>query len=201
MRQEGSIGYVAYDRVQKQRLAAVALKNADGQFALPSEPSIQAAVRGSGLVDNRFASLLNARGADAWPIAELTYVLIPSDAQRAAAAGPTLQFFAWALQKGDAIVRQTGFVALPRWCSACAAPTARCCPSSSDALASAAAGCAQRRAASACFTSLVPCSAPLMGTVSPARSATCASAASRRSGVSGVNPRCTPWVRVMCAAS
>lgn len=45
--------------------------------------------------------------------AELTYVLIPSDAQRAAAAGPTLQFFAWALQKGDAIVRQTGFVALP----------------------------------------------------------------------------------------
>ena len=74
---------------------------------------MQAAVRGSGLVENRFASLLNARGADAWPIAELTYVLIPSDAQRAAAAGPTLQFFAWALQKGDAIVRQTGFVALP----------------------------------------------------------------------------------------
>ena len=27
--------------------------------------------------------------------------------------GATLQFFAWALQKGDAIVRQTGFVALP----------------------------------------------------------------------------------------
>ena len=113
LRREGSIGYVSYDRVQKQRLAAVALKNADGQFALPSERSIQAAVRGSGLVDNPFASLLNARGADAWPIAELTYVLIPSDAQRAAAAGPTLQFFAWALQKGDAIVRQTGFVALP----------------------------------------------------------------------------------------
>ena len=113
LRQGGSIGYVSYDRVQKQRLAAVALKNADGQFALPSERSIQAAVRGSGLVDNPFASLLNARGADAWPIAELTYVLIPSDAQRAAAAGPTLQFFAWALQKGHAIVRQTGFVALP----------------------------------------------------------------------------------------
>ena len=113
LRHEGSIGYVSYDRVQKQRLAAVALKNADGQFALPSERSMQAAVRGSGLVDNPFASLLNARGADAWPIAELTYVLIPSDAQRAAAAGPTLQFFAWALQKGDAIVRQTGFVALP----------------------------------------------------------------------------------------
>ena len=113
LRHEGSIGYVSYDRVPKKRLAAVALKNADGQFALPSERSIQAAVRGSGLVDNPFASLLNARGADAWPIAELTYVLIPSDAQRAAAAGPTLQFFAWALQKGDAIVRQTGFVALP----------------------------------------------------------------------------------------
>ena len=169
VRQEGSIGYASYDRVQKQRPAAVALKNADGQFALPSERSIQAAVRGSGLVDNPFASLLNARGADAWPIAELTY--------------------GWCRRRRS------------RPCSACAAPTARCCPSSSDALASAAAGCAQHRAASACFTSLVPCSAPLMGTVSPARSATCASAASRRSGVSGVNPRCTPWVRVMCAAS
>ena len=27
--------------------------------------------------------------------------------------GATLQFFAWALQKSDAIVRQTGFVASP----------------------------------------------------------------------------------------
>lgn len=70
-------------------------------------------MRGSGLVDNRFASLLNARGADAWPIAELTYVLIPSDAQRAAAAGPRCSSLPGPCKKGDAIVRQNDFVALP----------------------------------------------------------------------------------------
>ncbi|RRD58731.1 phosphate ABC transporter substrate-binding protein PstS [Comamonadaceae bacterium OH2545_COT-014] len=111
--QPGAVGYVPFDRVQKGALTAVALKNEAGQFVQPSELSIRDATQAANLQQNLTASLLNTRGAQAWPITELTYVLVSANPAKASDLAPTLEFFAWALQKGDAIVRQTGFVALP----------------------------------------------------------------------------------------
>lgn len=111
--QPGAVGYVSFDRVAKDGLAAVVLKNAAGQFVQASELSIQEAVRAANLQNDLSAPLINTGGAQAWPVTELTYILVPANPAKAADLAATLRFFAWALQKGDAIVRQTGFVALP----------------------------------------------------------------------------------------
>ena len=111
--QTGSVGYVSYDRVQQKKLNAVTLQNKDGQWTAPSEESVLAAVRGADLRSNLRNPILNAPGPKAWPLSELTYVLIASNPQDATQGTATVQFLFWALKQGDAIVRNTGFVALP----------------------------------------------------------------------------------------
>ena len=111
--QSGAIAYVAYDRVEKQGLNPVTLQNAAGTFVRPSVDSMRAAVRHAGLADNLHASVLNAPGAASWPLTELTYILMPANPANASQVAPTLSFFTWALLRGDATVRNTGFVALP----------------------------------------------------------------------------------------
>ena len=111
--QTGSVGYVSYDRVQQKKLNAVTLQNKDGQWTAPSEESVLAAVRGADLRSNLRNPILNAPGPKAWPMSELTYVLIAANPQDAVQGTATVQFLFWALKQGDAIVRNTGFVALP----------------------------------------------------------------------------------------
>ncbi|WP_264293846.1 phosphate ABC transporter substrate-binding protein PstS [Diaphorobacter aerolatus] len=111
--QPGSVGYVSYDRVQSQRLNAVTLQNRDGQWVTVSEESILAAVRGADLRANLRNPILNAPGARTWPLSELTYVLVAANPKESQQGTATVQFLYWALKKGDVIVRNTGFVALP----------------------------------------------------------------------------------------
>ncbi len=109
----GAIGYVSLDRVAKMGLTSVSLKNKAGQFVVASESAIAAAASGSDLRKDLRATLLNSSGADTWPIAEMTYILIDARPKTAAEANRTLRFFYWAFLKGDDIVRGTGFAPLP----------------------------------------------------------------------------------------
>ena len=111
----GAIGYTSYDRVLRDALAPVALKNRAGVYVRPSEPAIQAAVRASDLrrSDTMTASLIDLDGRDVWPLVDLTYVLLDAEPPSAARASASAQFFYWAFLKGDVLVKGTGFAALP----------------------------------------------------------------------------------------
>ena len=50
---------------------------------------------------------------DAWPLVDMTYILIDAKPKLASEASRTLKFFYWAFLKGDDIVRGTGFAPLP----------------------------------------------------------------------------------------
>ncbi len=109
----GAIGYVSFDRVAKFGLQTVSLRNKSGQFVVVSENSISAAVRASGLRSNLSASLIDVAAADAWPLVNVTYILLDANPKVASEASRTLKFFYWAFLKGDDIVRGTGFAPLP----------------------------------------------------------------------------------------
>lgn len=111
----GAIGYVSFDRVQYHDLATVALRNAAGQFVLPSESAFQAAIRfaGAGKNDIMAETLINASGADAWPITDITYVLMDAAPKSSAKANASVKFFYWAFLKGDELIQGTGFAPLP----------------------------------------------------------------------------------------
>jgi len=111
---EGAIGYVSYQEAVRQSLAAVQLQNRNGQFVLPGERTIQSAIAASDMVKgDETANLVDLPGADVWPIAETTYVLVPRQVSDAGQAKRVLNFFYWVFAQGDQMAADTGFVPLP----------------------------------------------------------------------------------------
>lgn len=112
---EGAIAYVSYDRVVKDRLVGVRLRNAEGRFVGASEAGFRAAVRESDLhrKGDDTASVLNQAGADSWPITLTSFVLFDAEPDKAVDVNGALHFFYWAFQRGDRLFEGTGFAPLP----------------------------------------------------------------------------------------
>lgn len=114
-RTPGTLGYIGYNYVVKDRLNGVLLRNRSGRFVGAGEMAFAEAVNASGMRDSVSGpvSLIDREGAGTWPITETTYVLFerqPRDRERAKLA---LKFFFWAFQQGDEMARNTGFIPLP----------------------------------------------------------------------------------------
>ncbi len=111
----GAIGYVSYDRVLRDGLASVSLRNKTGNFVPPSELAFQAAVKASSISKSSAltASLIDLQGVAVWPIVDLTYILLEAAPKSADRASASASFFYWAFLKGDSLISGTGFAALP----------------------------------------------------------------------------------------
>jgi phosphate transport system substrate-binding protein len=112
---EGAIAYVSYDRVAKDGLAAVRLKNADNHAVAASEAGFRAAIVESDVArkGDDLASLMNRPGLQAWPITLTSFALVDLEPPSSARAGKTLQFLYWCFMHGDELTRGTGFAPLP----------------------------------------------------------------------------------------
>lgn len=111
----GAIAYVSYDRVLRDKLAAVKLRNAAGRFVLPSERGFSAAVLESDMhrAGDDLATLLDRPGNDAWPITLTSFVLVDAEPETGAKALGALKFLYWCFMHGDQLTRGTGFAPLP----------------------------------------------------------------------------------------
>ena len=110
-----SISYIDYNYMVDDELAAVAMKNADGQFVTASVESFHEAVTHSTwYTDGDFSTELNdLGGSKSWPITMGTYIAIPRVAPQGARTESALRFITWAYLHGDALARQAKFVPLP----------------------------------------------------------------------------------------
>jgi phosphate transport system substrate-binding protein len=114
----GSIGYVELAYANQNRLPVAAIRNASGNFVAPSVESATAAAAGMAeklpaTTDYR-VSIVNAPGAEAYPIASFTWLLIyatPRDSAKAAKLG---DFLRWALTTGENSVAQLDYAPLPQ---------------------------------------------------------------------------------------
>lgn len=111
----GAIAYVSYDRVTRDGLADVRLRNAAGHVVRASETGFRAAIQESdlGRRGNDLASLLDRPGVESWPITTATFVLVDANPKQASAASPALRFLYWCFLNGDDLTRGTGFAPLP----------------------------------------------------------------------------------------
>jgi phosphate transport system substrate-binding protein len=111
----GAIAYVSFDRVLRDRLAAVKLRNAAGKFVLPTEAGFRAAILESDM--NRqgddLATLLDRPGSETWPITLTSFVLVDAEPASAAKVASTLKYLYWCFMHGDDLTRGTGFAPLP----------------------------------------------------------------------------------------
>jgi phosphate transport system substrate-binding protein len=114
-RTRGAIGYVEYAYATQHRLAYTNLINKDGKAVAPSTAAFAAAAAnadweatpGFGVI------LTNQAGAETWPIAAATFVLMHKQPKDPAATNATLKFFAWAFAKGGKMAEELDYVPMP----------------------------------------------------------------------------------------
>ena len=94
---EGAIGYVELIYALSNGLGYGEIKNSSGKFVVPSLASVTAAAGSAKLPkDTDFrVSITNAPGADAYPIASFTWLLVHKDGKDASKAKIVKDFLTW----------------------------------------------------------------------------------------------------------
>jgi phosphate transport system substrate-binding protein len=113
----GTIGYVELAYAKQNRLAVAAMRNASGSFVLPSVESATAAAAGIaeklGKDTDYRVSIVNAPGAQAYPIASFTWLLAYRTPADTAKGRKLVEFVRWALAEGSASAAALDYAPLP----------------------------------------------------------------------------------------
>ena len=109
----GAIGYVELIYAMQNKLAYADLKNADGKYITPSPESVTAAMATAQIPDDFRFKMVNAPGADAYPIAGATWLLVYQHQQNAAKGKKLVEFLTWALADGEKMARSLDYAPLP----------------------------------------------------------------------------------------
>ena len=114
-RVKGAIGYVEYAYAKRNKIPHLQLRNRDGKFVDPEDTTFAAAAAGADWfsVPGMGLSLVNQRGADAWPISGATFVLMYKQPVDKANAQEALKFFDWAFKNGKQMALELDYVPLP----------------------------------------------------------------------------------------
>ncbi len=110
----GAVGYVEVRYAARDNISQVAVLNPAGKFVKASRESIAAACPMAGVKrwKSFSVSLVNATGADSFPITRFSWIYVPThlDSSRAAAL---VNFVDWVYSDGQQFASQEGYVPLP----------------------------------------------------------------------------------------
>ena len=112
---KGSIGYVEYAYVKKNNMNFMQIQNADGRWVSPDDLTFAAAAAGADWfsVPGMGVSMVNAKGANSWPISTASFILMYKAPADKAAAAEALKFFDWAFKNGKKMAADLDYVPLP----------------------------------------------------------------------------------------
>jgi len=110
---EGSIGHVGYEFARKIGLKTAALENREGKFTKPSAESCRSALATAELPENLRVFVPDPKGADAYPIATFSWILLRKKYKNAETAKAVRDFFQWSLQDGQRYADDLGYIQLP----------------------------------------------------------------------------------------
>jgi len=110
-----SIGYVELAYALKTGMSYTVLKNHSGNMITPGLESFEAAAASADWGSAKDFSLVitDAPGAQAWPITASVFVLVYRQPKDAARSKTAMEFFRWALEKGQPQAKALNYVALP----------------------------------------------------------------------------------------
>lgn len=114
-RVKGAVGYVEYAYVKKNNMNYMLLENADGKYVGPDDKTFSAAAAKADWfsVPGMGISMVNAKGADSWPISTASFILMYKQPADKAASAEALKFFDWAFKSGKALATELEYVPLP----------------------------------------------------------------------------------------
>ena len=110
-----SIGYVEFIYAITNKLDYGAVRNSTGRFVQADLASLQAAAEAfeSSGSHNFLLPITNAPGPDSYPIASMTYLLIPDEWAAPSKRSALLDFLSWMLTTGQKQAASLGYAALP----------------------------------------------------------------------------------------
>ena len=111
----GGIGYVELSYALQNKMSYSRLKNAAGNFVLPSDESFSAAAASADWANAKdfYLVMTNAPGANAWPITATNFILMYKQPKNAAGAKNAKEFFRWVYANGDQQAKALDYVPLP----------------------------------------------------------------------------------------
>jgi phosphate transport system substrate-binding protein len=111
---DGGAGYLSYDFAVTANLGIADVKAPDGSFVKPSLDSISAAGGGLAFPIKPDTNILDSSTTGAYPVASTTYVLIYTDQTNQDKAQTLVDFWTWALTKGQAQTSAINYAPLPQ---------------------------------------------------------------------------------------
>ena len=109
-----SIGYVEYIYAKKNDMTYGSIVNKAGKVVAPSDESFtEAAATADWTVPGMAASLTNAPGEKAWPIAGTAFVIMHLQPENSQNSAQILKFFDWALTSGQPMAKELNYIPLP----------------------------------------------------------------------------------------
>jgi phosphate transport system substrate-binding protein len=109
----GALGYVELIYAIQNKMPYADVKNATGNFVKPSLESVTAAMGTANIPDDFRFSMTNPPGADSYPIAGATWLLVYQQQKDAARGKKIVEFIKWALTKGQDMAKQLDYAPLP----------------------------------------------------------------------------------------
>jgi len=113
----GAIGYVELAYAKQNRLAVAAVRNSAGSFVTPSVESATAAAAGIaerlGPSTDYRVSIVNAPGANAYPISSFTWILVYENQPDSVKGRKIVDFLRWALTTGERDAAALDYAPLP----------------------------------------------------------------------------------------
>jgi phosphate transport system substrate-binding protein len=109
----GALGYVELIYAIQNKMPYATVKNASGNFMKPSVESVTAAMATAQIPDDFRFSMTNAPGADSYPIAGATWLLVYQQQKDATKGKKLVEFLKWALSKGEDMAKQLDYAPLP----------------------------------------------------------------------------------------
>ena len=114
-RVKGALGYVEYAYVKKNNMNFLQLQNAEGKYVSPDDKAFASAAAGADWfsVPGMGISMVNAKGADSWPVSTASFILMYKDPADKAQSAEVLKFFDWAFKNGKGLAAELDYVPLP----------------------------------------------------------------------------------------
>jgi phosphate transport system substrate-binding protein len=91
------------------------MQNADGRWVSPDDLTFAAAAAGADWfsVPGMGVSMVNAKGANSWPISTASFILMYKAPADKGASAEALKFFDWAFKNGKKMAAELDYVSLP----------------------------------------------------------------------------------------
>jgi phosphate transport system substrate-binding protein len=110
----GAIGYVELIYALQNNLSYADVKNAGGNYITPSLDSVTAAMGTAKVPDDFRFSMVNAPGANSYPISGATWLLVYAKQKDAAKGKKLVEFLNWAMSEGQKIAPSLNYASLPQ---------------------------------------------------------------------------------------